>query len=343
MFGSSTLEIAIGLIFVYLLLSLICTAANELVAAVLKMRAKNLEKGIRNLLNDVQGNELAKKFYDHPLIKGLYFREKKRPSYIPSRTFALALMDIIMPVEGARPKNMEDIRKLIDTNKELNKQVKKTLLVLIDEAGNTLDKEVSDFNKALNNIELWFNNSMERVAGWYKRKTEIIIFVLAILFTFSLNVDTIEIFRNLSNDSTLRASIVAAAQETAKQPSFFNSGKQTISEDTETGITDAGTRPLSEEIEKSYGNLKKQVDEISQLGIPMGWKTPFYDNKLKRTQKIWWWITKFFGLILTVFAASLGAPFWFDILNKIISIRSTGKSQKETSKAEKVSASAASS
>lgn len=73
----------------------------------------------------------------------------------------------------------------------------------------------------------------------------------------------------------------------------------------------------------------------------MGWNTPFYDNKLKKTQKIWWWITKFFGLILTVFAASLGAPFWFDILNKIISIRSTGKAQKDTPKTEKASASAA--
>lgn len=340
MFGSSTLEVAIGLIFVYLLLSLICTAANELVAAVMKMRAKNLEKGIRNLFNDLPGNDLAKKFYDHPLIKGLYFREKKRPSYIPSRTFALALMDIIMPVEGTRPKNMEDISKLIAANKDLNKQVKKTLLVLIDEAGNSLEKGVSDFNKALNNIESWFNNSMERVAGWYKRKTQIIIFVLAILFTFSLNVDTIRIFKSLSNDSTLRASIVAAAQEAAKQPSFLNTGKQTISEDTSTVSTDAGTQPPSGEIEEIYGDLKRQINEIGQLGIPMGWNTPFYDNELTTTQKIWWWITKFFGLILTVFAASLGAPFWFDILNKIISIRSTGKAQKETSKPEKASASA---
>jgi hypothetical protein len=340
MFGSSTLEIAIGLIFIYLLLSLICTAANELVAAVMKMRSKNLEKGIRNLLNDLPGNELAKKFYDHPLIKGLYFREKKKPSYIPSRTFALALMDILMPVDSVRPRNMEEISKLIAANKDLNKQVKKTLLVLIDEAGNRLDRGVSDFNKVLSNIETWFNNSMERVAGWYKRKTQLVIFVLAILFTFALNIDTISIFKTLSNDSTLRASIVAAAQEAAKQPSFLITDRQTISKNTDAESASAGSQPPSGDIKEIYGDLKRQVGEIEQLGIPMGWNIPFPDNGLSTAQKIWWWITKFFGLILTVFAASLGAPFWFDILNKIISIRSTGKSQKEAPKPEKASPSA---
>jgi hypothetical protein len=71
MFGSSILEVAIGLVFVYLLLSLVCTAANELIAALMTWRAVNLEQGIRNLLNDPSGNALAKVFYEHPLIKAV--------------------------------------------------------------------------------------------------------------------------------------------------------------------------------------------------------------------------------------------------------------------------------
>src|ERR1041384_7900481 len=89
LFGSTLLEVAIGLVFVSLLLSLLCSAFNELINAVLKLRAKDLEKGIRRLLSDP---ELAASFFDHPLVKPLY--EDRKPSYIPARTFSLALWNM---------------------------------------------------------------------------------------------------------------------------------------------------------------------------------------------------------------------------------------------------------
>ena len=51
MFGSTVLEVGIGMILVYLMVSLVCTAANEALASVLGWRAKNLKEGIRNLLD----------------------------------------------------------------------------------------------------------------------------------------------------------------------------------------------------------------------------------------------------------------------------------------------------
>jgi uncharacterized protein involved in cysteine biosynthesis len=35
------------------------------------------------------------------------------------------------------------------------------------------------------------------------------------------------------------------------------------------------------------------------------------------------------GLLLTTFAASLGAPFWFDALNESVNLRGTGKRPEE--------------
>ena len=52
MFGSTVLEVAIGVVFVYLVLSLLCTAINEAIATLLNKRGKNLFEGIKNLLND---------------------------------------------------------------------------------------------------------------------------------------------------------------------------------------------------------------------------------------------------------------------------------------------------
>jgi hypothetical protein len=91
MFNSGILDVVIGVVVLYLELSLVCTAVNELIAMVLKKRAKELEKGLLGLLTK---RELVDKFYEHPLIKGLR-PDQRKPSYIPSRTFSLALMDIV--------------------------------------------------------------------------------------------------------------------------------------------------------------------------------------------------------------------------------------------------------
>lgn len=101
MFGSSILEVAIGVIFVYLLLSLISSGINEWIASILNKRGENLFDGIRNLLNDPTFTGLAQKLYNHGLIDGISQASKdpnkpnRRPSYIASKTFALALLDIL--------------------------------------------------------------------------------------------------------------------------------------------------------------------------------------------------------------------------------------------------------
>src|SRR5262249_38702220 len=90
MFGSTILDVAIGVVFVYLLLGLVVTAGTELIASGLNWRAANLRVGLRRLLNPA----LAEALYGHPLIRKLSKRERG-PSYISSEMFALALMDVI--------------------------------------------------------------------------------------------------------------------------------------------------------------------------------------------------------------------------------------------------------
>jgi len=69
MFGSAILDTAIGLIYVYLVVSLIVSAANELLAALFRWRANNLFLGIRELLQDPSTTGLISSFYGHPLIQ----------------------------------------------------------------------------------------------------------------------------------------------------------------------------------------------------------------------------------------------------------------------------------
>ena len=97
MFGSTILDAAIAMIFIYLLTSLVVSAANELIAVGPELRAKNLFSGIRQLLQEGDKSTLASTLYRHPLISGLS-KKGGKPSYIPSRTFVLAFLDVIAPV-----------------------------------------------------------------------------------------------------------------------------------------------------------------------------------------------------------------------------------------------------
>jgi hypothetical protein len=114
MFGSDIIDVLIGLITVFLLLSLTATAVREAIESVLKTRAALLDRGLRELLADPSGMGMVKRFYEHPLISSLY-RDKFTPSakrrligrmlpaYIPSKSFSAALLDIALRGQRAGP------------------------------------------------------------------------------------------------------------------------------------------------------------------------------------------------------------------------------------------------
>lgn len=290
MFGSLAIEIAISLSLLYLLLGLMCSVLNEWVAGVLNMRAKNLWDGVRNLLYDSEGTGLAKQLYDHALVKNLG-KAGALPSYVPSRNFALALFDLVAPVkDSTTTRTIQDIRNAIADIP--NPQVKSALVALIDEAGD-------DLKKARENVERWYDDAMDRVSGWYKRKTQVFILLWALAVTLSVNADTILIANTLAHDATLRASLVAMAEATAKEP-------------------------LPQDAEGTTERVQQMSSEIKKLGLPIGWSSDAKDPT-SVPAGIGGWALKIIGLSLTAIAVSLGAPFWFDVLNKLINIRSAGK------------------
>ena len=341
MFGSTALEVAIGVVFVYLSLSLVCTAANELIASLTTWRAKTLAHGIRTLLKYKDNTELLSKLYAHPLIQSLYRDQKRLPSYVPSRTFAVALMDIVAPVSGASDRStIAGIKDAVAKTDQVPDPVKKALLVLIDQADNSIKEAVTEVQKAetalskvQENVETWFNDSMERVGGWYKRKTQALTFALALVFTVALNVDSILITKRLSSDSTLRAAVVATAEKSAQQPAVVITQPNQAG-----GAQTSGQESVETRTGAAYQALLDKQDALQSLGLPLGWgdkrNWPGSDGR-SGWPLFWDWLAKVFGLLLTAGAASLGAPFWFDMLNKIVTIRSAGKAPEEKQKAPK--------
>jgi hypothetical protein len=170
---------------------------------------------------------------------------------------------------------------------------------------------------------------MTRAAGWYKRKSQFITIILAVLLVGATNADTLTIVKKLYNDPVLRAAVVAQAQEFAKQqPRVEAANPETKPEPSPSGSSgDQGGLAPSEPTAPVAGNANETFTQtftiFQQLGLPLGWES---------TPKKEEWVNKVIGLLLTALAISLGAPFWFDILDKITKIRSSGAEPKPAAK-----------
>jgi hypothetical protein len=322
MLGSDILEVSIGVVFVFVLISTICTAVREGIEAWLKTRASYLEFGIRQLLNDPRGSGITKQLFDHPLLSGLFIgtyetdkdakpkrrlfvRDKNLPSYIPSRNFAVALMDIAArgPVDqgvldaGGPELSVANIRANIASIH--NPHVQRALLAAVDAAQDDLARTQA-------NLEAWYDSAMDRVSGWYKRSTQNILFVISLVVVVTLNVNTITITDYLFRHDTVRSTIVASIEN----PSGYEDAKKRLDElHLPVGWTGDG-------LEASWGAPRTRSERASLAGQTVDairWQP--WDDVL----------APLLGWLITAFAATLGAPFWFDLLNKFMVIRSTVK------------------
>ncbi len=349
MFGSSMLDIAIGITFIFLLLSVFATAINEIILSSLNMRGKDLLRGIQAMLDEKNNNGLVAKVYNNGQVYGLFkgdFDPKKRhelPSYIPSRNFAIAVLDVVHqqgaawiaanaanapaqqpplvpqqapnPAAPAAPTAVNTIIAITQEVKAgaaalaanpLTDKLGKPLISMIAMAGN-------DANKLQKAVEDWYNSAMDRVSGWYKYRTQRVLFVIGLVMAILLNANTIGIVRQISKDPTLRQSIVAAAQNVKPLQPTASLG-----------------------MKAQMDSASQSFDDVTALGIPLGWpygaprlaaiwRSPFTWNPwsaLLYNRSSW---ETLLGWILTAIAVSLGAPFWFDALNKIMVVRSTVK------------------
>ena len=346
--GSTVLEVALGLMFVYLLLSLLCSAVGEYIEAKLNSRAKYLQQGIRLLLNETDGTgiDLAERLYSHGLVRPLYRNAAKLPSYIPSRTFALALWNMATSAAAAGAQapvgtagvtaDLKRIRQAVDTQIP-NQELKTALLTLIDEAN-------GDLARARKNVEDWYDAMMDRVSGWYKRRTAVIMLVLGFVVAAAVNADTISLAKALARDGALRQSIAGAAER------HLESALPAMPAGASTGNVDSGNPPPAaardatndpgqkttstrhaSTPQEHTGAASAQVQEayarVNELGLPIGWVFHPDDPADPRAfpDEVLPFVLKLFGLLLTGFAISQGAPFWFDLLNRFMVVRSTVK------------------
>jgi len=294
----TTLNIVIGLVFVLLLFSLLASTVMEVFAAFLSLRGKHLRFTLEIMLDHKMDD-----FLNHPLFRQLSHAANRikqispyaLPSWISKSTFRDVLLDILRSEPG------ETIGQKIQSLPE--GELKNMLSFLRRQAG-------EDIGAFSNQIESWFDEVMDRASDRYKRDMKWWLFGVGFALAAIFNADTIQIYQTLSTNALAREYLVKAAEEFADTKDIAQLRTDT------SGLTPEQRVQIS--IEKLNEMVNTQIEPLrSPLGL--GW------NSAKEGGSLPWWLIKIAGLLITGVAVTFGAPFWFDLLRKLISFRSGSK------------------
>jgi hypothetical protein len=331
------LEVAIGLVMMWLVLSVATMEIQNWLGQILNTRAKFLEQSLLEMFKGEQG--LVDLFYNHPAIKELGKKDRKgnfkKPSYIPNEVFARVAMELLMNASkqsaSAAPEAIsfnamsDGVQQVKDLNPEL-KDLMDHLFPGMDPAG-AVSFGIEDIQTKLKqyqeNVETWFDHNMDKISGWYKENALTMAFVIGLVMAIVFNVDTINITQKLWREPTIRQALVAQAD--------------------------------TYELEEGTANITEVPGYFDSLAMPIGWTTiPANDsalcNRLVTTDgqfafrsgsecKIlvnvpvandyMGWIIKLVGFLISATAARQGAPFWFDLLRKLVSLRGSSQARKK--------------
>lgn len=294
---SAAIDTAIGLMLMYFVLSLVCTVVNEYIATWTNLRASTLEASLHKLV-DVP--RLRSDFYNHGLIDGANSAKGGHVSYLSGDTFALALLNSLDPTQV-----IPDFATITQAVQHLpDSNVRDALLTNIAAAQ-------GDLGKLRGNVAAWFDTSMDRVAGVYKRYLKWLSLAVGFMLALLINADTITAGAALWRDDALRAQFAGSAQ-------------QVLAEGKAAAGLPAGdvTANTDESISGVVAVIRSS--EMQLRPLPLGWNFSSAVLAAPWPAILWLAILKLFGLALTAIALSLGAPFWFDLLSKFMNLRGTG-------------------
>ena len=316
MFGFDMLDVLIGLVTVYLTFGIACTAFVEAISSIAGLRARSLRDGLNEFFDGSIGMENGEKksfadaFYKHPLVRTLSRGHDGRPSYIPSEIVGQAvesLLDYGDAADGLREK-----LESLPGEKPGENPIKDLLLVFYGQAGG----DVVSFREK---VVTHFDASMERVSGWFKRRTQYLAIGISIGLVGLANVDSVDIAHSLALNPEARASLVKYAEQLLTQREAIEAELEKTGKSVTPSLEAA-----KQKTEAARDAYTKALSTIGNGGLKVGWEK--WPNGLAE------WLSKIAGLLVSALAVSLGAPFWFQVLQRFVKVRGAGGTTEKTPK-----------
>jgi len=299
------IDVAIGLTLVYLGTSLFVTVINEFIAQLFNLRGKHLCNSLKTLIADENIRDVLKK---NPALKTFFENNPKNPpAYIDTNLLSRLMLGSL--TSGSKVSDTVD--ELVDEINSWNdSELKSQLLALAHTAGTKTDNLV-------NAVSDWADRTLTMLGGNYKRNLQTISFWIGLLVVIILNLDSVALTERLYQDKEARNAAVELGLQITKttNKAAFD---HCMAKSSQERKNDSACIPLMGLVDvvqgrnKSLGQLPIGWTNMSQSSTsPFGFISP----------DAWSWASRLAGWLLTAFAVSLGAPFWFDLLNKFINIR----------------------
>jgi hypothetical protein len=314
---TNIIGVAIGLCLLFLLMSILGSYLNEAIAAAFGLRAAFLELGLQRMLQaetlalkDKNGNafNLVESIRAHPLILSLSQSAQKKPTYIPDHTFVAAMESVLAEKLGADPNFGQILAKL---------PVDSILAQSLSAVIRGLENDPIQCRAA---VATWFNEAMDRVGGWYKRWSQVILFAVGVVVAVVLNADSLHVATRLWSDSTLRDQISVVASGVLRPASPLST----------TSGTPPGSAALVSQFNDGLNGIRQTSVQLNTL--PIGWDSETRRHWSPSAWQTEWsfWLMAICGWLSTAVAAALGAPFWFDLLGKAINMRMAGPAPQQS-------------
>lgn len=251
---------------------------------------------------------------DHGLVDALSRSTNGTPSYIGVEPFTAAVLDVVKPADPSIVRKISDFQTSIAALPA--GKLKQSLTAILDSAENDL----ASFKKGIGD---WYERSMDRVSGWYKGYAQKWLLGLALGLAVVCNVATIHIIRVLSSNPQLLAETVNQAVNTAKAATSQANASAAPAPAVEPASNP--TEDATQAVTRLVNNANVAMSNLNNLSLPIGWSA----SQWQYLHDPGHLVSAFLGWFLTGLAASLGAPFWFDTLQRFVTIRGNGRSPDE--------------
>jgi hypothetical protein len=242
--------------------------------------------------NETDAGIVTTALFDSPLLASLQSRRVtpfgngsiRNPQYVSAQVFARALVDLLVPSEPDG-----QVPAVVDIG---------ALAAAVDKLPSpTLRRQLTaflaaagdDVNAFEQSLEHWYDEEMAKISGWYKRWARVALGITGLIVAVLFNLDTLQVGHSLYVDGPIQQAVIATA--------------------------DTGT--LCQNVPDRAACVTGELADLRADALPIGWPDPVFGSA-------WGVVLKIVGWGLTAFAVSFGAPFWFEALSRLGSLRNTG-------------------
>lgn len=291
---TALVDVAIGVTLVYVGISIFVSIISEFVSNLFSLRGKQLAASLETLFNKsgLRGNKTFK-----PLLDAL----DRAESYVDPQVLAQVVIAVVKaPAPPAAGTTAPIAANLLAGIDQLPDSQLKTALSTIarstEAAAENIVREVSDT----------VDRSLKVLGERYKKWMSRITLGLGLAVAVVVNIDTVSLVSTLYRDKELRDQLVVTADEYVKKttPELVATCPKLPKDELAKKPECDAVLALGHAIHDRSGKLGK---------LPFGWANGFDASSINWSRLLGW--------LLTGFAASLGAPFWFDLLNRISNVR----------------------